>query len=440
MSSSTIFSIVICLLGLGILAAIHEIGHFFVARLLKIKVYELSIFVGPKLLGWTRKGVEYSIRLIPLGAYVRFSEIDEETGELKDDNPENLINQARWKRLVVSLAGPIMNLILGSIIFAICFSKFGYLVLRQNVILEDTQVAATQVIEPGDEILSFNGRRVLTQLELSYYLDQVGSTEEITLEMRSKRTGEKYEAVLTPDIREQYMLGVTHYSELDENQGWHIVEVSSQQNNGNPLIEIGDSIIAINGTPVYDPSVVNIVSESNGNPITVTLIREGQQMDLQLTPTMIKTTNLRGINLEEGSGFGDLLRQSVVFPISFIRLSIDSIAEAIAGNIPAYDVVSGPVGIASVVSDVVEDKETDNSEKYEMLLFLAGGISVGLAFTNLLPIPGLDGNAIVLTVVEMIRGKKLSRKAEQVINVVGFCMIVLLLIFALASDIIRLSR
>ena len=359
MSSSTIFSIVICLLGLGILAAIHEIGHFFVARLLKIKVYELSIFVGPKLLGWTRKGVEYSIRLIPLGAYVRFSEIDEETGELKDDNPENLINQARWKRLIVSLAGPIMNLILGSIIFAICFSKFGYLVLRQNVILEDTQVAATQVIEPGDEILSFNGRKVLTQLELSYYLDQVGSTEEITLEMRSKRTGEKYEAVLTPDIREQYMLGVTHYSELDENQGWHIVEVSSQQNNGNPLIEIGDSIIAINGTPVYDPSVVNIVSESNGNPITVTLIRDGQQMDLQLTPTMIKTTNLRGINLEEGSGFGDLIRQSVVFPISFIRLSIDSIAEAIAGNIPAYDVVSGPVGIASVVSDVVEDKETE---------------------------------------------------------------------------------
>lgn len=439
MSGSTLFSIVICLLGLGILAAIHEIGHFFVARLLKIKVYELSIFVGPKLFGWTRKGIEYSIRLIPIGAYVRFSEIDEDTGELKDDNPENLINQARWKRLLVALAGPIMNLVLGSIIFAICFSKFGYLVLRQDIVVENSQVAMAQ-IEQGDEILSFNDRRVLTQLELAYYLDQVSNTDEIKLEMRSKRTGEKYEAVLVPEMSEQYMIGITHYLGLDENNGWEIVGVDANQNNGNPVIQVGDSLIAINGVPVSDPSIENLVDESNGNPVSVTLIRNGEEMTLELTPTLIMTTNYRGIYLEEGSGFKDLLYQSVVFPISFIRLSIDSIAEAIAGNVPAYDVVSGPVGIASVVTDVVEDEETDNSEKYEMLLFLAGGISVGLAFTNLLPIPGLDGNQIVLTIVEMIRGKKLSRKAEQVINVVGFCLIVVLVIFALASDIIRLSR
>ena len=75
-----------------------------------------------------------------------------------------------------------------------------------------------------------------------------------------------------------------------------------------------------------------------------------------------------------------------------------------------------------------------------MLLILAGGISTGLAFTNMLPIPGLDGNAIVITLVEMVRGKKLSRKSEQVINVIGFVMIIGLVIFALASDIIRLSR
>ena len=85
-------SIIICILGLGILAAVHEIGHFIVARILKIKVYELSVFVGPKLFSWKRNGIDYFIRLIPVGAYVRFSEIDEETGELKDDNPENLIS------------------------------------------------------------------------------------------------------------------------------------------------------------------------------------------------------------------------------------------------------------------------------------------------------------------------------------------------------------
>lgn len=432
-------SIIICLIGLGVLAAVHEIGHFLVARLLKIKVYELSVFVGPKLFSWRRKDIDYCIRLIPLGAYVRFSEIDEETGELKDDNPENLINQARWKRLLVSLAGPFMNVILGSIIFAICFSKFGFLALRQDVVVPNTQVAATN-IQPGDTILEINDRRVLCQMELSYYLSQIGNGEEIHLLMRSRETGEKYEAVLVPEFSKQYMLGISHYNELDENQGWDIIEVDASSNEGNPVIKVGDSVLSVNGVAVSDPSIADVVRASGGEPISVELIRDGQKMTVEMKATMIETTNLRGIYLQDGSGAWDIFRESIVFPISFVRLSIDALAQAFTGKVPAYDVVSGPVGIASVVSEVVDAPKTDNSEKIEMLLILAGGISTGLAFTNLLPIPGLDGNAIVLTVVEMIRGKKLSRKAEQVINVIGFVMIVALVLFALVSDVIRLSR
>ncbi|MBR4010380.1 MAG: RIP metalloprotease RseP [Clostridiales bacterium] len=432
-------SILICILGLGILAAVHEIGHFLVARLLKIKVYELSVFVGPKLFSWKKNDIEYYIRLIPLGAYVRFSEIDEETGELKDDNPENLINQARWKRLLVSLAGPAMNVILGIIIFMICFSKFGYLELKQDIVIEGTQVAQTQ-IEEGDTILKFNGQTVFCQMDLSYYLSQCNNVDEIKLLMRSAKTGEKYEAVLVPEISKQYMLGITHYADLDENNGWKIIAVDEQQNNGNPLLKVDDSVLSVNGIPVSDESITDVVKNSNGEELTIELIRNGEEMTITMKATMIETSNLRGIYLQDGSGFFSCLREAVVFPFAFIRISIDALAQAFTGKVPAYDVVSGPVGIASVVSDVVDAPKTDSNEKIEMLLILAGGISTGLAFTNMLPIPGLDGNAIVITLVEMVRGKKLSRKSEQIINVVGFVMIILLVIFALASDIIRLSR
>lgn len=432
-------SIVICILGLGILAAVHEIGHFLVARLLKIKVYELSVFVGPKLFSWKKNDIEYYIRLIPLGAYVRFSEIDEETGELKDDNPENLINQARWKRLLVSLAGPAMNVILGIIIFMICFSRFGFLELKQDIVVPGTQVAGTQ-IEEGDRILKFNGQRVYCQMDLSYYLNQTSNVDEIRLQMRSAKTGDKYEAVLVPELSEQYMLGITHYADLDENNGWKIISVDPSQNEGNPVLKADDSILSVNGIPVDDPSITNVVRESKGETLDIRLIRNGEEITIQMRATKIKTSNLRGIYLQDGKGFVSCLREAIVFPISFIRISIDALAQAFTGKVAAYDVVSGPVGIASVVSDVVDAPKTDSSEKIEMLLILAGGISVGLAFTNMLPIPGLDGNAIVLTVVEMIRGKKLSRKSEQVINVIGFVMIIGLVIFALVSDIIRLSR
>ncbi len=432
-------SIIICILGLGILAAVHEIGHFIVARILKIKVYELSVFVGPKLFSWKRNGIDYFIRLIPVGAYVRFSEIDEETGELKDDNPENLINQARWKRLLVSLAGPFMNIILGIIIFMICFSVFGFLSLRQGVIVEGTQVADTR-IEVGDSIVSLNGRSILCQMDLSYYLDECSNKDSVDLVMRSGKTGEKYNVTLVPDIQDQYMLGFTHYSGVDSYGGWKVTSVDSRQNNDSPVMKVNDTVLSVNDVPVTDPTCTDIIRQSNGQTLSVKIVRNGEEMTLEMNPIKVKTSNLRGIYLDDGKGLWETFREAVVFPFSFIRISIDSLAKVFAGKVAAYDVLSGPVGIASVVSDVVDAPEVESSMKVETLLILAGGISTGLAFTNLLPIPGLDGNAIVLTVVEMIRGKKLSRKAEQVINVIGFVMIIGLVIFALVSDIIRLSR
>ncbi len=432
-------SIIICILGLGILAAVHELGHFFVARLLKIKVYELSIFVGPKLFSWKRNDIEYYIRMIPLGAYVRFSDIDEETGELLDDNPENLINQARWKRLIVSLAGPFMNVVLGVIIFMICFSNFGFLALHQDVVVPGTQVASTQ-IEEGDTILKMNGQKVFCQMDLSYYLSQVNNVDSIELQMKSARTGEKYEVTLVPNITDQYMLGITHYADLDENNGWKVTYVDPAQNGGNPMIKEGDSILSVGGVDVSDPEISDVVRNSGGQPLAIRLIRDGKEETVEMKAIMVKSSNLRGIYLKDGKGFMECLHEAIVFPISFIRISIDSLAQVFAGKVPAYDVVSGPVGIASVVSEVVDAPKVESSEKTEMLLILAGGISTGLAFTNMLPIPGLDGNAIVLTLVEMIRGKKLSRKSEQVINVIGFVAIVALVIFALVSDIMRLTR
>ena len=111
---------------LGVLATLHELGHYWVARLLKIKVYEVSIFVGPKLLRWKHKDVDFSLRLIPVGAYVRFTEIDEEGNAVESKDPDLLVNQPRIKRLIVALAGPAMNLLLGMLIFVIMFWFTGF--------------------------------------------------------------------------------------------------------------------------------------------------------------------------------------------------------------------------------------------------------------------------------------------------------------------------
>ena len=431
----SLLSIVVSIIGLGLLAAAHEIGHFLMAKRLGIKVEELSIFVGPSLFHWKRKEVEYHIRLIPFGAYVRFTGLEDEDGGIS--NPDSFFNQPRWKRLIVALAGPITNLVLGVLIFAVMFSVFGFLSTNLDQMKDGTQIAGTAAV-PGDEIIEVNGTRIYTQLDLSYVLYNVPEKEPVTMLLRSKDTGKQYSITLTPTITSQYRLGITVMSGSDENNGMAVIEVDPSQNGGNPVLKAGDSLIAVNGIAVDDPGYAEVVSGSNGSELTATIIRDGVKQDVKLKTTTFDTSNSRGIFLVPGEGIGSLLKESVLYSISIIKVSMYSLGDVAEGKVAVQDAVTGPVGIATIVSDVVDAPATNNSVKLENLGTLAGLISVGLAFSNLLPLPGLDGNAMVLVVIEMIRGKKISLQTERVINGVGFVVLIALVIFALSSDIMRL--
>ena len=147
-------SIFIVIIMLGLLVTVHELGHFWVAKLLGIKAYEVSIFVGPQLFHWKGKdGVEYSIRAIPIGAYVRFTDIDEEGNVIESDDPDLLINSPRWKRLIVSIAGPLMNFLLGTLILFGLFSIVSYPTLDLMPAPQGTQLYNTEY-QPFDTIVA----------------------------------------------------------------------------------------------------------------------------------------------------------------------------------------------------------------------------------------------------------------------------------------------
>jgi len=221
-------TIIVTIIGIGFLAAAHEIAHYLVARSLGIRVYELSIFVGPKLFHWERKGVEYNIRLIPFGAYVRFSDYDPEDPEAVTEDPAMILNQPRWKRLLVSLAGPLMNILLGVVILTILFSVSGFYTIVQKDVYPETQLENT-VVRPGDRILSINGHRVYTEYDLYAELSLTRPDDSLRVEFRSKETGKRYEVELIPEKKTAFRLGITHYSTLTVEGGWDVVEVDERQ-------------------------------------------------------------------------------------------------------------------------------------------------------------------------------------------------------------------
>jgi len=434
MCDMSVLGIVIAVLGLGLLAAAHEIGHFIVARMLGIKVEELSVFIGPSLFSWKRKGVEYHIRLIPFGAYVRFAGMEEDDNGLL--NPDSLINQARWKRLLVSIAGPVVNFLLGILIFALVFSYYGFGSTKLGIIPAGTLLSSTEA-KAGDEITGINGQRVFTDLDLNYINSTTSVDDPMVMSLKSAQTGKVYQVTLNPEYSYYYRIGIIVEGEFSKEGGMVVVEVSKDQNGGNPLLQKGDIVMALNGISVQDSKYASI-RDKDAKTITLTVIRDGKSMDITMKADIQKRANDRGITPTNGSGFGDLIKESVLYSVSVVNMTIEILKDMVQGEVKVTDVVAGPVGIASVVSAVVDAPQATDQVKLNYLGTMAGFISVGLAFSNMLPLPGLDGNSIVMVMVELIRGRKISLKTERVINVIGFAVLIMLVILALYSDITRL--
>ena len=435
---------------LGLLVTVHELGHFWMACFLKIKAYEVSIFIGPKLFSWKRKGVDYSIRALPFGAYVRFTDFDDQGNAIESDDPELLINQKRWKRLLVAIAGPFMNAVLGVLIFAIMNCVSGYTSLNIGPVSEGTQLAAAVTADSPyqmeDRIVKVNGDRVFTYLDFFYELDNgVREDQEMVLTLRSAETHELYEITLVPELTTRPMLGITYSLDtIEEYQGWEIYAVSEQQNDGNPILREGDILKEIDGKPVIDEDFEEYFANlTEGDTMHLTFERDGEIIEEDCLKTMITVANSRGVRLiaydiKSAKDFFGAVKTAAMMPATIGNITVRAIGDVFEGEEEVYNMVSGPVGVTSVVSEVVDDQHDTLAIKIVSVIQLAGIISIGLVFTNMLPIPGLDGVQVILIIVEMVIGHKLSKKSETVINGIGFVMLIALMIFAFASDIIRI--
>jgi len=447
----SIWSIVVAILMLGLLVTVHELGHFWVARLLKIKAYEVSIFVGPKLVDWRKNDVEYSIRALPFGAYVRFTDYDENGNVVVSDDPDLLINSPRWKRLLVALAGPFMNMLLGVLIFSVMFTISGYATLSIGGIMSDSQLAEVYFTEEspldiGDTIVRINGDRVFTAYDYMYETESgIPAVEPITLTLRSHTTGDLYDVQLVPHVEQRPMIGIVHYPEINEKyNGWEVYSVYEGQNNGHPILEAGDYLTKVDGKSVTDEDFDEYLSTlTEGDTMTLTYYRNGVEYEEECIKTMITYTNDRGpillaYDVTGVRTFLGAVKNACLMPCTIVNVSIRSIGAVFEGQEEVYNMVSGPIGMTTVVSDVVDDVDDSVKDKVMTVIEMAGIISIGLMFTNLLPIPGLDGVQVIFVVVEMIMGHPLSKKSEGVINAVGFVLLICLVIFAFASDIIRI--
>lgn len=438
----TIVGILVGILLLSLIMILHELGHYLVGRRLGFKIEQFSLFMGPVLFERVNKdGVRFNIKAFPIGASVSFAgenQIVEGQSGVVDNRTEAglFFNRPRWMRALVIAAGPVVNFLSAILVFAIMFMAVGVAVPTQGEVNPESHIASIEM-EAGDTIYAVDGRRVRTQFDLSMIDLMRDSTKPISVEYIDRTDNVRKSAVFSPEIIDtRYMLGITY---LDDAGRFTVTNVDPRSNDNNPVLRAGDQIVAINGVPFANSDeITTLLSESEGDTLSIDIVRGGEEETVQMATVEMNVYRPLGISMTLSHQFLDAVRQGIHTPWSIVKSSVSALAMMFSGQLSAKDNLTGPIGIVNMVGDVVKDDTVDVGIRLGQLAMLFGMISVAVGFTNLLPIPPLDGNHLVILGIEGVLRRNLPERLKNIIAYIGFALIIGLAVFVIYLDVTRI--
>jgi len=417
---------------LGIIIVIHELGHFIVAKLFKIKVETFSVGFGPRLFGFKYGDTDYRISGFPLGGYVKMA--GENPGETVTGATNEFMSKPKWQRFLVAAAGPTMNILLALGLLTILFmrgTEVAEFAEGEAIIgsVEANSAAEKAGIQPGDRIVSIAGKNQPNWEEVEA---RVMTNAEQTITLVVNRSGKIVETQLTPVKRGQNEAG--HSGMLPEYRVTNIIgKVIPEMPAAVAGLKPGDEIIAVNGIDLKatGKKVSEIIQDLSESQFPLTVLRNGEKKDFSVTPELQQGRRMIGVNFTIPTiivkeGFSGALARSIDKNYEYGTLIFQVLGKLVKREVSMKS-VDGPIMIM---------KQT--TEFYHLglgpLLQLMAMISLNLGLMNLLPIPILDGGVMLLLFVESVMGQDLSVAFKERIVQVSFVFLLTFMVFVLYND------
>lgn len=435
---------------LGILVAVHEWGHFWVARRCGVKVQRFSIGFGKAL--WRREdklGTEYVIAAIPLGGYVKM--LDERVEQVSQEElPMAFNRQHVLKRIAIIAAGPMVNFL-----FAIFVLFIAFMVGQQSVKpvigeVSPSSIAQQAGLRSGMIINEIGGRQTIDWEAVNYELvSHIGDSElvmrvdtnkgfeqDITLNLQQwqfdQETQTSFESLGFSTYRPRIY---TELAVVDENSPGYAAGLRKD-----------DRIIAIDGTSFEKwEQIVKFIQSHPGKSVVMEIERDGQNM--QLTATFgSKQTNGNQYGFLGVSPKFDPWPEEYVFEQQYgpvdafvagtkktwrlMTLSVEMIGKLFTGDVSVKN-LSGPISIA---------QGAGNTTSYGFVYFLGflALISVNLGIINLFPLPVLDGGHLLYYFIELFTGRPVSESVQEIGFKIGGIVLLMLMFLAIFNDFARL--
>lgn len=449
---SLFVSVMSFLVALGVLIAIHEFGHFWVARKVGVKVLKFSIGFGKPL--WTKTfgedSTEFSISAIPLGGYVKM--LDEREGEVAEHELHRAFTQkSLGQRSAVVFAGPAANFIFAIIAYWVVF-MLGVPGMKPIVdAVEVNSPFAQAGMQQGDEILSVNGKDTPTlEAARMVIIESILDNAKVEVKVTQPATGER---TLTLDLSEtpvdaisgnllQY-LGFNPYRPKLPPVIGRVVDGGAGQAAG---LREGDEIVSVDGKTMDDwVKWAEYVRSKPEQPIELVILRDGAQMTLTVTPALIETQSGKigrvGLAPYVPENFYDELKatqQYSFFPglVASIEktwdmsvLTLQMLWKMLVGQ-ASIENISGPISIAQYAGMSAQIG-------YISFISFMAIISVSLGVLNLLPVPLLDGGHLMYYMAEFIKGSPVSEAAQLIGQKIGIVLLGSLMFLAVINDLTR---
>lgn len=418
-----------------LLVLIHEMGHLLFGKLFGVRVEEFRIFFGKAWLKWRWGETEYGIGWLPFGGYAKLAGMVDEsmdTEQLRSEpKPWEFRSKPAWQRLLIILGGVMMNALLAFFIYVGISLAWGDRYISNTEMPYGyvySDYAKELGFEDGDKIISIGGNEIEDYAKILTSL--IIESDKTTI---VERQGE----LVTIDIPVQSVMELSEQTDfLSPRLPFVVKNVAEGMGAEAAGVRAGDAVVGINGIDArfYD-QIAPLLQSHAGDTISLSLLNEGIVRECQVA---VSEEGQIGVGLASADYIPVSTRtytlwqaiprgaERVVEEMSDYWKQLKMIVQP---KTEMYKALGGPISIGGIFP---------TEWNWEHFWKITALLSVILAIMNVLPIPALDGGHALFILIEMITGRRPSDKVVMVAQAIGMALLLLLMFYATANDILRL--